>query len=207
MPHSPALALPKVIITPSTPLPLTAGSQTRLTRKTRCSRQRPLFEAFESEDDHLSPIHRPVQERPKKLSIAISLVFLLVATLLVSTTLISISHPLEIILPSKVDRLGNLGRALQLRLRLAFDVRQQQSSASNGRRSTLRNIPDSMMAQSAVSAITDRLDRPTSRKVDTADKRAGPAMSNIAWEAYLQSRETVTGQAGPTTTLDAWDFH
>ena len=66
---------------------------------------------------------------------------------------------------------------------------------------------DSTMVQSAVSAMIDRFDVPTYSKVDTMEKRVGPAMSTGAWEAYLRSRETVTGQAGPTTTLDAWDFH
>lgn len=36
---------------------------------------------------------------------------------------------------------------------------------------------------------------------------AGPAMSHETWRSYLRRREQVTGRAGPTAHLEAWDFH
>lgn len=32
-------------------------------------------------------------------------------------------------------------------------------------------------------------------------------MTNNAWRSYLKRKEQVTGQAGPTAHLEAWDFH
>lgn len=36
---------------------------------------------------------------------------------------------------------------------------------------------------------------------------SGPVLTNDAWRSYLRRKEQVTGQAGPTAHLEAWDFH
>jgi hypothetical protein len=35
----------------------------------------------------------------------------------------------------------------------------------------------------------------------------GPVLTNDAWRSYLKRKAQVTGQAGPTAHLEAWDFH
>ncbi len=94
---------------------------------------------------------------------------------------------------------------MELRLRLALDLRKQQLVSSTKLHTPIeRDGSDSQVAQSAV---PEDVVPPTEENGRTGGRWESPTLSEEAWKAYLRRRETVTGLAGPMTTLDVWDFH
>ena len=207
--------LPKVIITPSTPSfspnPGKVDS-TPSPRSRKPSLQRTLFEIVDPDPQHLSPsvpsqqsqlqllqLQRAQRDRPRKHT-TVSFVLLVCITLLISLTSMAVSSN-DVMAQPSMERLSKLSQAMNVRLRLALDIRQHQSLSTTIQRLVKKN-EDTQLRESLRSQVEESEER-----IEENENRSGYAMSSDGWRAYLRSRESVSGWAGPITTLDAWDFH
>jgi len=203
------LAPPKVIITPSTPLPSSPQTQNRSPpqcRKARFDRHRSVFEGLERDNRHHSPTHRAFRERPRSHSVVVSFVFLLLATLLVSSSLISIA-PCNLLTAPDLDRMfPSVSRAMQVRMRLALDVRHRQSISTTLQNLMQRDDRSPSSTQSTFSVAAG--DSATFHQSDDSEGiRIGIFKSDDAWKANLRKSEMVLGLLESESTIEAWDFH
>jgi len=215
MTTGPSASLPQVIVTPSTPLPPSPDLGWRSSSTSPPLdqvRPRAIFNEEFADCHLLSPgpalIHR---SPPKKRSAAISILFLLLAVVLVASSALCTSN--TVLSHPSFDQLGRLGRAIDLRLRLAIDLRRHHTLSSKLQSFFRRNHPiQAIQAIDAASAITSASTSESHTAVDHPSQAAtvtsaGPALSHHAWNEYLKQRERITGQAGPTALMEVWDFH
>ena len=198
--------LPKVIVTPSTPMSVSPESQVQCShhsRKNHFTRRRTLFKVIESDDEYLTsrlPLRQPVA-RGRFTTACITLLSL--AALFIFSSIIT--FPLNVPYhPPRLDKLADASRAVRLRLRLAFEVPPVPTYNSSDQRLIKGADRSQYRAQSSDMPVNEQAEDDAASERSIV-KRMGPAMSTEAWDEYL--RDTALDIAGSSiTTLDAWDF-
>lgn len=207
------LEIPKLVITPSTPqtdpspVP-TLNSIRRLTLSVTTGRT--LLDQIESsrprgrketQTHYLSPtsptsrpqahLLRRAGEHPRRgRGTAATLVFIAIAFLLVVTSALLSPETIAGLVPGK-------GRGWMVNV----NDRVGAWETSQGTAEQVDNIATSLET-SAEDSHTEHASEDAHAHTTT-----GPVMSNDAWKSYLRRRDQVTGQAGPTAHIEAWDFH
>jgi len=202
----PSTPVPQVIVTPSTPMPPSPGPRLRSPAEGQhlmYTRSHSICEEAIPNEDLLSPPRRTLNHPPpKRRSAAVSILFLFLAAGLVLSSAFCASPSA----PPHFDRLDQLSQAVDLRVRLALDLRQRRPVATKIRSLFWTNGPASALPRITGDEPTkagggEGLDNFWKSEVETA----GPVLSTEAWEAYLKRREAITGTV--VHGLEAWDFH